>query len=32
VKMRTSKHSPDWYTLLFGDGKFRAVEVISEVR
>ncbi|MDI6916463.1 MAG: ATPase domain-containing protein [Thermoplasmatales archaeon] len=32
VKMRTSKHSPDWYTLLFGDGKFRVAEVISEAR
>lgn len=32
VKMRTSKHSPDWYTLLFSDGKFRATEVISEAR
>jgi len=32
VKMRTSKHSPDWYTLLFGDGKFRIAEVISEAR
>ena len=30
VKMRSSKHSPDWYTLLFGDGKFQVAQVISE--
>lgn len=32
VKMRTSRHSPDWHTLLFSDGKFRVAEVISEGR
>ncbi|MDI6917496.1 MAG: gas vesicle protein GvpD [Thermoplasmatales archaeon] len=30
VKMRSSKHSPDWYTLLFDDGKFQVAQVISE--
>jgi len=30
VKMRSSKHSPDWYTLLFGEGKFQVAQVISE--
>lgn len=30
VKMRSSKHSSDWYTLLFGDGKFQITQVISE--
>jgi len=30
VKMRSSKHSADWYTLLFGDGKFQVAQVISE--
>jgi KaiC/GvpD/RAD55 family RecA-like ATPase len=30
VKMRSSKHSPDWYTLLFSDGKFQVAQVISE--
>jgi len=30
VKMRSTKHSSDWYTLLFGEGKFQVAQVISE--
>ncbi len=30
VKMRTSKHLTDWYTLLFENGTFKTVQVISE--
>ncbi len=30
VKMRSTTHSPNYYTLLFQDGVFRATRVISE--
>lgn len=30
VKMRGTNHSPDYYTLLFGDGEFQVTRVISE--
>ena len=30
VKMRGTNHSPDYYTLLFGDGAFQATRVIGE--
>lgn len=30
VKMRGTNHSPNYYTLLFGDGVFQATRVISE--
>jgi circadian clock protein KaiC len=30
VKMRSTTHSPNYYTLLFQDGMFRATRVISE--
>jgi KaiC/GvpD/RAD55 family RecA-like ATPase len=30
VKMRGTNHSPDYYTLLFGEGEFQVTRVISE--
>ncbi len=30
VKMRGTNHSPDYYTLLFSDGKFQVTRVIGE--
>jgi len=30
VKMRSTNHSPNYYTLLFEDGKFQATRVISD--
>lgn len=30
VKMRGTNHSPDYYTLLFGDGEFQVTRVISD--